>query len=354
MEIDKTKPILVTGATGYVAGWLVKKLVENGYTVHAAVRNPEKKEKVQHLDAIAQKGPGEIKYFKTDLLVQGSYAQAMNGCELVFHTASPYTIDVKDPQEELVDPAVKGTENVLNQANMTESVKRVVLTSSCAAIYTDAVESENAPNGELTEDIWNTTASLDYQPYFYSKTLAERRAWELTQSQRRWDLVVLNPPGVFGPFLNPSATTSESFNQIKQLGDGTLKQGVPDIGFGVIDVRDLADTHMKAGFTSSASGRYIVRGHNTSFLKMAEILHQEYGQKFPIPNKKLPKWLLYLVGPLINKAITWKFIKNNVNHSWKASNRKVTEELGVKFRPLKETLVDSFQVLVDNKIVSEK
>ena len=171
--IDKSKPVMVTGANGYVASWLVRKLLDEGITVHAAVRNPDKKEKYKHLDELAASASGTIRYFKADLLEDGSYADAMKGCELVYHTASPYFLNVKNPQKELIDPALKGTQNVLNQASKTDTVKRVVVTSSCAAMHTDATECEVAPGGILTEEMWNTTASLEYQPYYYSKTLAE-------------------------------------------------------------------------------------------------------------------------------------------------------------------------------------
>ncbi|MCT4622961.1 MAG: NAD-dependent epimerase/dehydratase family protein, partial [Schleiferiaceae bacterium] len=249
MKIDKTKPVLVTGATGFVAGWLVKKLLDEGITVHAAVRNPDNAQKREHLDKIAAEAKGEIKYFKADLLVDGSFAEAMKDCELVFHTASPFFTDVKDPQKELIEPALEGTKNVLEQANKTESVKRVVLTSSCAAIYTDAIDTERAPNGMLTEDVWNTTSSLEYQPYSYSKTLAEKEAWEMAKAQDRWDLVVMNPSFVMGPPLNPKTATSESINLLKQLGNGDMKMGAPKMGVGVIDVRDLAEAHFRGGYT---------------------------------------------------------------------------------------------------------
>ena len=138
-EINKSKPVMVTGANGYVASWVVKRLLDDGMTVHAAVRNPNNKEKMAHLIKAADESKGTIKFFATDLLQPGSYKEAMEGCELIYHTASPFKTDVKDPQKELIEPAVNGTENVLNSAKEVSSVKRVIVTSSCAAIYTDCL-----------------------------------------------------------------------------------------------------------------------------------------------------------------------------------------------------------------------
>jgi len=352
--IDKTKPVMVTGANGYVASWLVKKLLDEGITVHAAVRDPQNVEKIGHLKIVAAKSNGEIKFFKGDLLTPGSYKEAMEGCELVYHTASPFTLEVKNPQKELIEPAVNGTENVLNSATEVASVKRVVLTSSCAAIYTDAIDTINAPGGKLTEDIWNTTASLDYQPYSYSKTLAEKKAWEIAESQTKWDLVAMNPPGIFGPPLNPHNTTSESMNILKMLGGGDMKMGAPKMGIGLVDVRDVADAHYKAAYTPKAKGRYITSAHETNFLEMGTVLLPKYGDKYPLPKKALPKWLLMIVGPMTNKLFTRKFIRNNVNVPWKADNSKIKKELGMTFRPLKETMEDSFQVLIDENIIQPK
>ncbi len=352
--IDKSKPVLVTGATGYVAGWLVKRLLEEGITVHAAVRDPEKKEKLVHLDKLAEKSKGTIRYFKSDLLEKGSYAEAMKGCELVFHTASPFALDVKDPQKDLIDPAVKGTENVLETANQSPSVKRVVVTSSCAAIYTDAIDCQKAPGGVLTEEVWNTTASLDYQPYSYSKTLAEKKAWEIAEKQSQWDLVTINPCLVLGPPLNPKATTSESFRILKQLGDGTTKMGAPKMGIGVVDVRDVAEAHFRAGYMPEAGGRYITCAHSSDFLEMGTTLLPKYGDKYPLPKKAIPKWLLMFVGPMINKALTRKYIRNNVNVEWKADNSKIKKDLKMTFKPLQETMEDSFQALIDENIFRSK
>lgn len=351
ISIDKSKPVLVTGANGYVASWLVKRLLEEGITVHAAVRSPENDKKVGHLKKLAENTNGELKLFKADLLTEGAYWEAMQGCELVYHTASPFITDVKDPQKDLIEPAEKGTENVLLSAKKTDSVKRVVVTSSCAAIYTDAIDCQKAPNGVLTEEIWNTTASLIYQPYSYSKTLAEKKAWEVADSQNQWDLVTINPCLILGPPLNPKDTTSESFRILKQIGNGTMKAGAPKMGLGLVDVRDVAEAHFQAGYTPKAKGRYITCGHNTDFLALGTTLLPKYGTQFPLPKKALPKWLLMIVGPMTNKLFTRKFIRNNVNVAWKADNSKIKSNLGISFKPMKETMEDSFQALIDEGIL---
>ena len=209
--IDKSKPILVTGATSYVGGWIIKKLLEDGCDVHGAVRNPDAKEKLEHLTSLQTEKTGKLTFFKSDLLEEGSYKEGMKDCELVFHVASPFTSKFTDPQKELVDPAVKGTKNVLTTANETDSVKRVVVTSSCVAIYTDNIDAEKVPNGVFTEEIWNTTASLEHQPYAYSKVLAEKEAWEIAGLQTKWDLVVVNPSLVAGFILESKINDFRKF-----------------------------------------------------------------------------------------------------------------------------------------------
>ncbi len=351
-QINKSNPVLVTGANGYVASWIVQKLLDEGLTVHAAVRNPENNSKVGHLKEMAAESKGSLKLFKADLLTPNAYKAAMEGCELVYHTASPFSSSVKDPMAELIKPAVDGTENVLNTAKEVSAVKRVVVTSSCAAIYTDAIDSVNAPGGKLTEEIWNTTASLEYQPYSYSKTLAEQKAWEIAESQSQWDLVTINMCLVMGPPLNPKASC-ESMNILKMLGDGEMKMGAPKLGVGIVDVRDVADAHLKAGFTPEAKGRYITSAHSTNFLEMGKVLLPKYGDKFPLPKRALPKWLLMIFGPMANPLFTRRFIRNNVNIPWKADNSKIKKELGIAFRPFKETMEDSFQALIDVGILKE-
>ena len=351
--IDRAAPIMVTGATGYVAGVLVKKLLEDGLTVHAPVRNPDNPKKLQYLNEIAATTPGTIKYFKADLLDEGSYAEAIAGCELVYHTASPFKMNINDPQKDLVDPAQLGTRNVLETANHEPSVKRVVLTSSCAAIYGDNADLQQTPHGAFTEEIWNTSSSLEHNPYAYSKTVAEQEAWKINKAQSRWDMVVINPTLVIGPGINPYAT-SESYSIIKRMGDGTLKSGAPRWGFGIVDVRDLAEAHYRAGFTPEAKGRNIISGHNTDMFTMSQTLLDKYGNDYPIPRKAMAKWLLWLIGPMLDKTMTRKVVARNIDLPWVGDNSKSIKELGISYRPLAESMNDFFQQMIDNGLVSKK
>jgi dihydroflavonol-4-reductase len=341
--INTDKPVLVTGATGYVAGRLIERLLKEGITVHAAVRNPDNKEKTKYLDALAEQLSGKINYFKADLLTEGSYDDAMNGCELVFHTASPFILNVKDPQKDLVDPAKKGTRNVLESANRTESVKRVVVTSSCAAIYGDSIDTLDMPNQELTEETWNTTSSLEHQPYSYSKTEAEKEAWKIAKEQDRWTLVTINPSFVLGPGINPHGT-SESYAIVKQMGKGDFKMGAPDMSIGCVDVRDLAEAHYQAGIRPEAKGRYIISGENASFQKLAIYVKNKF-PAYPISKGKIPKWLIWLIAPTV--GMTRKMVSKNVGYPWKANNSKGVQELGMKYRPLEETITEFFAQLVE-------
>ncbi len=351
MNIDKTKPVMLTGATGYVAGQLAKKLMEEGFTIHAPIRNPNDKDKTNYLDAIAANSRGSIKYFKADLLEQGSYDKAAAGCEVIFHTASPFTLSIKDPQKDLVDPALLGTENVLNTANKTESVKRVVLTSSCAAIYGDSADLQNYPNQTLTEEQWNTTSSLTLNPYSYSKVLAEKKAWEMANAQKQWDLVTINPSLVVGPGINPRGT-SESYNIMKQMGNGTMMLGCPEMAIGAVDVRDVAEAHFRAAFTPEAKGRYVTSAENLTFLGLADMLRPKYGAKYPLPKKNLPRWLVMLMGPL--SGLSKQMLKANLGYPWKADNSKIKKELNFKFRPISVAVNEFFAQLIDAGVLKNK
>lgn len=340
MNIDKTKPVMITGVTGYVGGHVARKFLEEGLSVHAPIRNPSDANATQYLNEIASRSEGSITYFKADLLMPGSYDEAMRGCQVVIHTASPFISNPKNAQKDLVDPALKGTENVMRSVQKQESVKRVVLTSSCAAIYGDAKDLLTYTNETMTEKNWNTTSSLKQAPYNYSKTVAEKKAWEMTALQSRFDLVVINPSFVLGPGINPNGT-SESFNIVKQMGDGTLKMGGPDINIGCVDVRDVAEAHYRAAIMPAASGRNICSAENLSFMELADMLRPKYGAKYPLPKKTIPKWLMTLVGPLV--GISRQFLKDNVGYPWKADNTKIKRDLKMEFRPISTAINEFFE-----------
>ncbi|MGJ3232156.1 MAG: NAD-dependent epimerase/dehydratase family protein [Oceanicaulis sp.] len=336
MSHDTTKPVLVTGATGFVAGWLVKRLLELGYTVHAAVRDPDNAGKRAHLDRMAEESPGAIRYFAADLNQPGSFDEAAQGCRVIFHTASPFTSKIKDPQADLVDPAVNGTMTVLAAADKADSVERVVLTSSCAAIYGDNRDVSEAPGQCLTEDVWNTSSSVEHQAYSYSKTAAERAAWEFAGAQARWRLVVVNPSFILGPSLNEKPT-SESFAVVRQLSDGTMKTGAPPYEIGAVDVRDVAEAHVRAAFIAGAEGRHIVSAVNTSFLEMGRMLRDQVGEG-PFPTRELPKFMVWLVGPMLNPMLTRKMVSRNMGWAFCADNSKSKRALGLAYRDIAPAL----------------
>ena len=160
------KKVMVTGGSGYIGSWVVKYLLEDGYTVNVCVRDKNNTKKVKHLTDLAKELSGTLVFYEADLLKEGSFKEAMKDCETVFHIASPFMMGkIKDAQKQFVDPAVKGTSNVLNAVNKTASVKKVVLTSSSASIYGDAKDMADLGIEEFTENQWNTTSTLTYNPY---------------------------------------------------------------------------------------------------------------------------------------------------------------------------------------------
>ncbi|CAI0412534.1 unnamed protein product [Linum tenue] len=202
MSTGAGKTVCVTGASGYIASWLVKLLLSRGYTVKASVRDPNDPRKTEHLRALD--GASErLQLFKANLLEEGSFDSVVQGCDGVFHTASPFYHD----QKELIDPAVKGTLNVLNSCAKTPSIKRVVLTSSIAAV---AYNGKPRTPEVVVDETWFSNPDFCRETklwYVVSKTLAEDAAWKLAK-EKGMDLVAINPAMVIGPLLQPTLNTS--------------------------------------------------------------------------------------------------------------------------------------------------
>lgn len=350
MNIDTTSPVCVTGATGYVAGVLVKELLEAGLTVHAPVRDPSNNERLTYLTDIADANTGTITFFKADLLDKGSYLESMQGCSVVFHTASPFIMNVpKGKEHEVVlDPAVKGTQNVLKSAAETSSVKRVVLTSSMYAVTVDAQDSLDVE--KCDESVWNTAASITYNPYAYSKVLAEKAAWEIAKDDdTKYDLVVINPSWVMGPGVK-AHPSSESYGFVKMVGDGAMKSGAPRMGVSVVDVRDVAKAHLAAAFMESAEGRNIISGHNTDMLEMIGAIGTKY-PNYPLPKRAAPKLLVWLLGPLM--GLPRRMVSRSCNIVPKMDTSKSIEKLNMSYMPLEDTMQDMFAQMIEAGLINQ-
>ena len=346
-EINKTAPILVTGGTGYLASWIIKQLLDEGLTVRATVRNKSNSEKSKHLIKLADDSKGSLELYEADLLDDGAFDKAMTDCELVFHTASPFQMDnIKNPQKQLVDPALKGTNNVLNSVNKTETVKRVVLTSSCAAIYQDAIDTVGK---NTNEDAWNTKSSLKNNPYMFSKKIAEETAWKTAKAQNRWDLITMNPGFILGPSLT-NRVDSFSINTIISMLNGKNKSGVPDLAFPVVDVRDVAKAQILGAFNPNAKGRHILSSGKPLFLlEIAQILKEEYGNKYLVPTKVVPKPLMYMAAPFMK--IKWSFLRNNLGIRPELDNSYSRKDLGIKFIPIKKSIIEHAGQIIKSGLI---
>ncbi|MFF9854230.1 NAD-dependent epimerase/dehydratase family protein [Streptomyces litmocidini] len=342
LPVDTSAPVLVTGATGYVAGWIVKDLLDAGVTVHAAVRDPDNTAKVRHLLEAADTSPGTLRLFASDLMREGSYQEAMQGCRIVIHTASPFIRTVRDPQRDLVDPAVHGTRNVLQTVNDVDTVQRVVLTSSVAAMIGDAKDILRLPGRTVTEETWNTTASLTREPYSLSKTLAEKEAWRIAKAQDRWRLVTINPGLVIGPALNPDPT-SESFNIARQMISGEARFGAPRIAVAVVDVREVAYAHLAAAFLPEAEGRHLVVAESTDIVDLSRRLLPAYGERYPLPRRAVPKPLAVAFAPAV--GLERGYLRRNIGFDLRGDTTKSRKSLGVRYRPAQHSMEEMLDQL---------
>ncbi|HEY8551230.1 MAG TPA: NAD-dependent epimerase/dehydratase family protein [Vicinamibacterales bacterium] len=331
---------LVTGGNGYLGAWIVRTLLDAGHTVRTTVRDAVDSARYRHLHDMAAAAAGRLTLHRAALTDREAFQTAASGCTYVIHSASPFTIDLsKDPQRDIVDPAIAGTRNVLEAVNAVDSVRRVVLTSSIAATYGDAVEARNRGGRPFTEADWNTTSSIHHQPYPFSKAEAERTAWEIARRQSRWDLVVLNPGFILGPAIAPD-TPGVSQTVMTNLARGVYRQGIPDIWYGIVDVRDVARAHMLACIMPEANGRYLLVAESESLWGIARRLRAAFGDAHPLPARKAPKPLLWLMAPQF--GFTRRYVTRNVGHPISFDNTKSRRELKMEYTPIDTTLRDHF------------
>jgi dihydroflavonol-4-reductase len=330
--------VCVTGAGGFVASWLVAELLRGGRLVRGTVRA---RARAPHLTGLA--GSDRLELHAADLQTPGAFDAPVDGCHTVFHTASPYVVDVADPQHDLVAPAVEGTLNVLDACRKAPSVRRVVLTSSMAAV-TDEPDATRV----LTGDDWNTRSSLDRNPYYFSKVQAERAAWDFMARERpAFDLVVLNPFVTMGPALGPGLNQSNGI--LVDLVKG-LYPAIVSLHWGIVDVRDLAHAHVRAAEVLSAAGRYLCAQPPVSMRTVVGWMRAAgFDVGTGLPSRGLDHiagdWLVWLDSFRRPKG-AGSYLRTHIGRTPRFDARRIREELGVVLRPTRETILDTMADLV--------
>jgi dihydroflavonol-4-reductase len=329
--------VCVTGASGFIGTHVVRALAARGHRVRAVVRDTGDAEKTAPLRAL----PG-VELAGADITREGSLDPAVAGCDAVVHAASAVRLTARDPQREIVDVAVGGTRNVLRAAERAGTVRRLVLTSSIAAIS----DPERPPGHVYTEADWNESATVETAPYDLSKVLAEREAAAFCAALpagRRIELTAIHPTMVVGPVLSKVHLRS-SPTLVRNLLEGKLP-GVPLLSFGFVDVRDVAEAHARALEVDRPSARYIC-SHEVWWLRdVAAILRRHFpGER--VPRLLIPSPLMFLV-PLFEKRVTYSFLRKHLGRWKQYSNERIRAELGITFRPVEESLVDTARSILE-------
>jgi len=331
--------VLVTGGSGFLGCHTIIQLLEQGYRVRTTVRSPEKKAVVESMLRAAGVQPGErLSYFYADLLADDGWPQACEGCEYVLHVASPFF--QAQTEAELIRPAVDGVIRVLAAARDAQ-VKRVVFTSTCGAIYYGHPDRTEP----FDETDWTVVEADDVSPYVKSKTLAEQAAWAfMAREGGGLELSVVNPSGIFGPALGPDY--SSSLDMIGRLINGSLP-ACPDLWFGVVDVRDVADLHLRVMTLPEAGGeRYIAtQGGAVSMLAIARVLRSRFaGSGLKIPRWKLPDIVVRVLARSNPQMQAMLPLLGRVRN---ASSAKAERVFGWKPRHWEAAVIATAESLVD-------
>jgi nucleoside-diphosphate-sugar epimerase len=339
--------VLVTGGSGFIGSRCMLQLLAAGHQVHATVRDLGREPEVRGMLREGGVEPGErVAFFAADLESDAGWPRAVAGCEYVLHVASPFPQNVPKNPDELIVPAREGALRVLRAAR-DAGVKRVVLTSSFAAVgYGKPPQS--APFDETS---WTDPDGTDVMPYAKSKTLAERAAWDFSAREGgALELSVVNPVGVFGPVLGPDYSTSILL--VQRLMDGAMP-GCPRLSFGVVDVRDVADLHLRAMTSPAAKGeRFLaVSGDFMSILDMARVLKARLGDAARrVPLRQLPDFLVRLAA-LADPAV--KQIIPELGKKKNATSAKASRLLGWSPRSREDALVATAESLLRLGLLKE-
>ena len=337
------KTVLVTGGSGYLAGWCIIGLIERGYRVRTTVRSPAREREV-HATVASRVDPAHhLTVHHADLTSDDHWDNVMEGCDYVLHVASPFPPKQPKDPDELIVPAREGTLRVLGEA-LDHGVERVVVTSSIAAIRLAKGGEERA----LTEDDWTDPNDEGLTPYVRSKAIAERAAWDLVKQRGAEDrLAVVNPGAIIGPVLNDDL--SYSIQSIERLQRGM--PGMPRLGFNFVDVRDVADLEIKAMTAPQAGGQRFIAV--TGFVWMSEageVLRDRLGEAASkVPTRTIPDFVVRGMA-LFDGGI--RSIVGSLGKRTELSSEKARTALGWSPRPLDDTIAETGESLVEHGVVA--
>jgi dihydroflavonol-4-reductase len=338
--------VLVTGGSGFVAGHCILALLQAGYDVRTTLRSPQREAALRNaLRAAGEEADGRLQVVAADLMGDEGWDGATAGCAYVLHVASPLAAAAPKDESELIRPACEGTLRVL-RASRRAGVRRVVLTSSFAAIGYGRVVKR-----PYDERDWTDLSARGLAAYPKSKTLAERAAWDFVDGEGQGlELAVVNPVGIFGPLLGPDL--SASILLVKTMLEGRL-WAVPRLMFGVVDVRDVADLHLRAMTDPAAAGeRFLATGGDFMAMQaIAQALKDGLGARAAaVSTRVLPDWLVRLAARF--SATARQAATPELGRVKNATSAKAQAMLGWQPRPAAEALVATGESLLRLGLVS--
>jgi dihydroflavonol-4-reductase len=327
--------VFLTGASGFIAKHILRELFEKGYDVRASVRSEKRKEELQALFPDAT-----FEFAMLDLSSDDGWAEALEGCDVLMHTASPFPLsEPKDPQD-LIRPAVDGTLRAMKAAEAA-GIKRVILTSSCAAIYKQADKPKATPSDETN---WTTPDDPSVGAYEASKTLAEKAAWDFVAEHPDMALTTINPGAVFGPPMD--GRFGASLELVEQLMTGKIPMA-PPTDMVTVDVRDVARMHVAAIELEATKGeRFAAVASAPRFVEMGAML-KEWDPTLKAPKREAPMWLMRLMAPF---SADVKGIVLNAGRTLAVSGAKAERVFGFTFIPVKDALIASAEAVKTHKL----
>ena len=329
--------VCVTGAAGFIASHVITDLLEDGHVVHATVRDLGDNTKRAHLDVLREGYSGKLELFEADLLEPGSLDAALESCDALIHTATAVILAAPDPQKQIIDVAVKGTQNVLDSVARAPSVNRIVMTSSIAAVM-----SYDQQDKTYTEDDWCTSDDIWLDPYGMGKTQSERLLWQFVDKHAdRVEAVAINPSVVIGPPLAKHHIRS-SLSFIRDLVGWTYPACAP-MRLHLVDVGDVSKGHVRALTSDKAVGqRIIFSDREMSMLEISKVL----SHKYKTPMRVLPKLILYIAAYL-DKRFSYRLARASANLRYEFGSNRPTELLGINLRNTEESILEAAETMVE-------